>query len=146
MQNRLIHTLGKLAATMMVCAGLASCTSSAATLGSVNAFSATDPAPGPYGNLETGILSGQIGEGLTSGMRKRALEAEYLALERGQTGASIKWETTAGASGEIVPQQPYQVGDRDCRRYTHRVVLAGSERSATGTACRTSDGVWTPLT
>ena len=93
--------------------------------------------------LRDGILAGDLGTNLPDKARKRAADAEYKALEGGQTGAPVTWKV-ADIQGTVVPQQPYSVGSTNCRRYTHTITQDGAARSATGTACR-RDGVWKPL-
>ncbi len=92
-----------------------------------------------------GLIGGQAGNGLDSGDRRRALEAEYQALEYGQAGQAIPWAGDAGSSGQVIAYQPYRVGSQDCRQYAHTVVVAGQSRSVRGSACRNGDGSWTPL-
>jgi surface antigen len=94
--------------------------------------------------LREGILAGDLGAELPDKAKKRAADAEYRALEAGQTGAPVTWKL-AEVQGSVVPQQPYSVGSTNCRRYTHTITQDGMARSATGTACR-RDGVWRPLT
>ncbi len=93
--------------------------------------------------LRDGILAGDLGAELPDKVKKRAADAEYKALEGGQTGAPVTWKI-AEVQGTVVPQQPYSVGSTNCRRYTHTITKDGIARSATGTACR-RDGVWRPL-
>ena len=93
--------------------------------------------------LREGILAGDLGTQLPDRAKKRAADAEYKALEGGQTGAPVNWKM-ADVQGTVVPQQPYSVGSTNCRRYTHTITQDGIARSATGTACR-RDGVWRPL-
>jgi surface antigen len=93
--------------------------------------------------LREGILAGDLGTELPDKVKKRAADAEYKALEGGQTGAPVNWKV-AEVQGTVVPQQPYSVGSTNCRRYTHTITQDGIARSATGTACR-RDGLWRPL-
>lgn len=117
-------------------------------------------AGGPFGGLtggskpaSTGVLSalgnGLIGNNasLDASDRKRALQAEYQALEYSPAGKTVEWKNSSGSrSGEVVAAQPYQVGSQNCRQYTHTVRIDGTPQSARGTACRNEDGSWTPLT
>ncbi|MDP3897252.1 MAG: hypothetical protein Q8Q62_11315 [Mesorhizobium sp.] len=94
-----------------------------------------------------GLVGGTIGEGLSQAEKTRALEAEYRALEYSPVGQPVAWGSKAsGRYGEVVAAQPYRVGSQDCRQYTHSVHLTVEPRVARGTACRNSDGTWTPLT
>jgi surface antigen len=47
--------------------------------------------------------------------------------------------------GEVVAAAPYQVGQQNCRQFTHKVVSGGRELQARGAACRNPNGTWTPL-
>ncbi len=79
--------------------------------------------------------------------RKRALQAEYQALEYSPAGKVVEWKNSASSrSGEVVAAQPYQVGSQNCRQYTHTIRIDGTPQSNRGTACRNEDGSWTPLT
>ncbi|EJN01426.1 hypothetical protein [Phyllobacterium sp. YR531] len=77
--------------------------------------------------------------------RKRALQAEYQALEYSPAGKVVEWKNNGSRSGEVVAAQPYQVGSQNCRQYTHTIRIDGTPQSARGTACRNDDGSWTPL-
>jgi len=91
-----------------------------------------------------GGLVGAIGPTLSDGEKRRALEAEYQALEYTQGGETVNWES-GRLRGEVVAYQPYRVGSQDCRQYMHTLNEAGAPRSARGTACRNPDGSWSPL-
>lgn len=94
-----------------------------------------------------GLVGGAIGKDLDAGERRRGLEAEYRALEYGQSGQQVEWKgSAAGRSGSVVAAQPYRVGSQDCRQYTHTVTIGGQSQTARGTACRNADGSWTTLT
>lgn len=101
--------------------------------------------PGMVESLDAGVLSGNLGDPLDKKARKLAAEAEYKALEAGQTGMPVPWKLTDNIYGNVVPQQPYSVGSANCRRYVHTINSKGEIRSATGTACRGDDGIWQPL-
>lgn len=90
-------------------------------------------------------LVGQLGVDLGRD-RRRALEAEYSALEHTPAGRAVPWKGDGRWSGEVVAAQPYRVGSQDCRQYLHRLLDGQQAREARGTACRNADGSWTPLT
>ncbi|MGI9400424.1 MAG: hypothetical protein ACR2O0_04140 [Rhizobiaceae bacterium] len=96
-------------------------------------------------SLDNGVLAGDLGDPLGAKARKLAVEAEYKALEAGQTGMPVPWKLTDNVYGNVVPQQPYSVGAVNCRRYVHTINSKGEIRSATGTACRNDEGIWQPL-
>lgn len=94
-----------------------------------------------------GLIGGALGTGLDARERRKALEAEYRALEYTQSGNEVAWKgDREGRSGIVVPAQPYRVGSQDCRQFQHTVVIDGASRNARGTACRNADGSWTILT
>lgn len=97
------------------------------------------------GALAGGVIGGSIGRGLDTRSKNAALAAEYNALERGAVGQPVAWQGTNGTYGQVVPQQPYQVGNQNCRRYTHTIYIDGTPQQASGTACRNPDGTWQPL-
>ncbi|MEK1890333.1 MAG: hypothetical protein AAAB35_22780 [Phyllobacterium sp.] len=102
------------------------------------------PASGVLAALGNGLIGNAS---LDASDRKRALQAEYQALEYSPAGKTVEWKNSSGnRSGEVVAAQPYQVGSQNCRQYTHTVRIDGTPQSARGTACRNEDGSWTPLT
>ena len=96
-------------------------------------------------SLSQGILAGEVASGLNDQELRKALEAENQALTSGATGASVNWEGREGTLGIVTPGQPYRVGTRMCRRYSHTITVEGNTRTATGTACRNEDEAWQPL-
>lgn len=97
------------------------------------------------GALAGGLIGNNIGRQLDERSRNAALQAEYDALERGRSGEPVNWQGNNGTYGQVVPQQSYQVGSQDCRRYTHTIYIDGRPEQASGTACRQTDGSWRPL-
>ena len=93
-----------------------------------------------------GLIGRSLGTGIDASERRRALEAEYRALEYMPAGEGVNWGR-AGESphGEVVAGSPYRVGSQDCRQYTHTIHVDGQSRTARGAACRNGDGSWTPL-
>jgi surface antigen len=90
-----------------------------------------------------GIVGSQIGKSLDERDRRYAQDAEYDALERGQSGTPRQWrDPDTGHYGEIIPSRPYKRGVADCRDYTHKVYIDGRPQEMHGTACRSSDGQW----
>lgn len=98
------------------------------------------------GAIAGGLIGQNIGSRLDRQSRTAALQAEYDALESGRAGQPVAWQGTNGSYGRVVPQQTYQVGSQNCRRYTHTVYIEGNPERMTGTACRNADGSWSPLT
>lgn len=98
----------------------------------------------PYiSSLQGGIVS-RSGIQLDRGDFNKALEAEYRALETAPGGQAVAWK--GDASGEVIANAPYQVGNQNCRQYSHTVKQDGREAKVRGAACRNADGTWTPLT
>jgi surface antigen len=95
------------------------------------------------GAVVGGVIGSQIGKDLDERDRRYAQEAEYDALERGQSGVSRQWrDPDTGHYGEVVPSRPYKRGVADCRDYTHTIYVDGRPKQMRGTACRNSDGTW----
>jgi surface antigen len=95
------------------------------------------------GAVVGGIVGSEIGKSLDERDRRLAQDAEYDALERGQSGVSRQWrDPDNGHYGEIVPSRPYKRGVADCRDYTHTIYIDGRPQQMRGTACRNPDGTW----
>lgn len=92
-----------------------------------------------------GGIAGRSGVKLERNNMQRALEAEYRALEAAPGGQPVVW-AGSGARGEVVAAAPYQVGNENCRQYTHKLSSGGKDTVVRGAACRNTDGTWTPLT
>lgn len=95
--------------------------------------------------LAGGLIGGSLGAGLDQRERRRALEAEYRALEYTPAGQPVNWGEAGGRRGEVMAGAPYRVGSQDCRQYTHTVDVNGRTQTARGSACRNSDGSWSFL-
>lgn len=91
-----------------------------------------------------GLIGGALGARLDQRDRRKALEAEYRALEYMPAGQAVSWGGRR-RNGEVVAGSPYRVGSQDCRQYIHTVNIGGQSRSARSAACRNADGSWTPL-
>ena len=95
------------------------------------------------GAVAGGIIGNDIGRKLDERDRQLAQQAEFDALERGESGRPRRWNNPDnGRYGEIVPQPPYQRAGRDCRDYAHTVYMEGRPQTVRGTACRNPDGTW----
>lgn len=95
------------------------------------------------GALVGGIVGHEIGRSLDEQDRMLAREAEFEALERGQSGVARVWRNPDnGRYGEVVPSRPYKRGPQDCRDYAHTVYIDGRPEVMRGTACRNGDGSW----
>lgn len=95
------------------------------------------------GAVVGGIVGSQLGRNLDERDRQLAQEAEYDALERGNSGVVRQWRNPDnGRYGEITPSKPYKRGTADCRDYTHTVYISGKPQQMRGTACRNPDGTW----
>ncbi|MEL6287241.1 MAG: RT0821/Lpp0805 family surface protein [Pseudomonadota bacterium] len=94
-----------------------------------------------------GIVGSDIGRQLDDADRRAAAEAEYAALERGQSGVATPWRNPdSGRYGTVVPSSPYKVGGRrDCRDFTHTVYIDGRPETMKGSACRNPDGTWSKV-
>jgi surface antigen len=98
------------------------------------------------GAVAGGIIGNDIGRKLDQRDRILAQEAEFEALERGESGRPRRWSNPDnGRYGDIVPQPPYQRAGRDCRDYAHTVYMEGRPQTLRGTACRNPDGTWSAV-
>ena len=107
--------------------------------------SSTQGAGVRHPKLNGSIIGQGIGSTLDETSMKAALQAEYQALERGKPGESFQWTGGNGVSGFVTPQQTYQVGSQNCRRYEQTIMRNGQQQKASGTACRNPDGSWSAL-
>jgi len=90
-----------------------------------------------------GIVGNSIGRDLDERDRLLARDAEFAALERGESGEPVEWRNPdTGRYGEVVPQRAYERGRETCREFEHRVFIEGRRQTMTGTACRNPDGTW----
>jgi len=79
--------------------------------------------------------------------QRRALEAEYRALEYGNTNQATSWQSTDKTHfGQVITGHPYRVGSQNCRQYSHNFTIGKVIQNVSGSACRNEDGSWTPLT
>ncbi len=90
-----------------------------------------------------GIVGSEIGRALDEADRRAAMEAEYRALETAPSGSSVPWRNPdTGHYGTVVPEKPYVMNGRHCRRYTHTIYIDGEPEILKGQACRNPDGTW----
>ncbi len=90
-----------------------------------------------------GIVGHSIGRSLDERDRAYAREAEYAALERGETGRAVPWRNPdSGRYGEVVPRRAYSQSGQSCREYEHTVYIDGRPETMVGRACRNPDGTW----
>jgi surface antigen len=102
---------------------------------------------GLLSNLNGGLIGQKLGAGFDASDKPLALEAEYKALEETPAGQKAIWTNPKNNNGgEVTAAQPYRVGSQNCRQYSHTFFVKGVTQTAKGTACRNSDGSWTPLT
>lgn len=95
------------------------------------------------GAVAGGIIGNDIGRKLDQRDRALAQDAEFEALERGESNRPRRWTNPEnGRYGDIVPTPPYQRAGLDCRDYTHTVYVDGRRETMRGTACRNRDGSW----
>lgn len=127
--------------------GLAGCANTGGQSSLLNSFvPATTDEPTVIAALNGGIVDPAISSQWSKQNRKRALEAEYRALEVAPSGQIVAWAAEDGSvSGEVYAAQPYEVGSQNCRQYVHKVIQGSETVTARGTACRSDEGNWTPL-
>lgn len=140
-------------ATLIVVAGLSAAVAGCSSVGGVRPM-AFGPAPAPkigssdaiLVSLNGGLLPQEAIGSLSTPDQLRALTAEYQALEKAPLGQKVVWNSPiSNASGEVSAGTPYQVGQQNCRQYTHSATIKGAAVQRQGAACRNEDGSWTPL-
>lgn len=95
------------------------------------------------GAVVGGIVGSQIGKSLDEADRRAAQDAEYRALEYGQSGVASPWKNpNSGHYGNVVPGNPYKLRGNNCREYTHTIYVQGKPETMRGSACRQPDGTW----
>jgi len=95
------------------------------------------------GAMVGGIVGSEIGRSLDEADRRAAREAEYRALEYGQSGVATPWKNPDnGHRGDVIPGKPYKLNESHCRQYTHTIYIDGRPQTMRGTACRRPDGSW----
>ena len=95
------------------------------------------------GIVAGGLIGNRIGAAADEDARRRAMQAEYQALQYGPPNTPVVWrDPDDNVYGEVVPGVPYQRGGQDCRDYTHTIYVDGSPEVGRGTACRLPDGTW----
>jgi surface antigen len=95
------------------------------------------------GAMIGGIVGSEIGRRMDEHDRMLAQQAEYAALEEGESGHARRWRNPDnGRYGDVTPGRPYKRSGRDCRDYTHTVYIDGKPSTMRGTACRNPDGTW----
>jgi surface antigen len=95
------------------------------------------------GAVAGGLIGNSIGQKLDQRDRVLAQDAEFDALERGESNRPRRWTNPEnGRYGDFVPTAPYQRAGLDCRDYTHTIYVDGRPETMRGTACRNRDGTW----
>jgi surface antigen len=127
------------------------CTTSGSAVTPLSFASPVKPGNADSGDLLAALNGGVLPSGAVASLSKtdrlRALEAEYKALESAPGGLPVAWKSFDGrTSGQVIAATPYQVGQQNCRQYTHSAVVRGQTVTGQGAACRNADGSWTPLT
>lgn len=131
--------------SMIALATLSGCsTTSARSALPASLFGTSSPNSTIYlSALQGGIVS-KTGVQLGRSDLNRALVAEYRALETSPAGQDVDWGE-GKLRGRVSVNAPYQVGNQNCRQYSHTVVVDGRELRARGAACRNAEGAWSPL-
>ena len=131
------------AAALLGAAALSGCVTSG---GSPLAGAASAPVARSSGaGIEAPGIAGERIAALAEDDRRRALAAEFQALEFQPVGDAVEWRGKGG-SGSVSALAPFQVGSLNCRQLVHKLTIAGENVTATGSACREPNGTWTPLT
>lgn len=129
--------------SLLVAVAVSGCTTTKSST-SGGMFSRKPSASASFIAALQGGIAGRSGIELSDSDKQRALEAEYRALEGAAVGQPVVW-SGRNVSGKVVAAAPYQVGSQNCRQYTHTLTVDGKDTAVRGSACRNSDGSWSPL-
>lgn len=144
--SRVIAALAKPATlAVAVVAALSGCsTTSTRNVLPASLFASSAPDSTLYISALEGGIVGKTGVDLGRSDLNRALVAEYRALETSPAGQEVVWGE-GNLRGRVVANAPYQVGNQNCRQYSHVVTVDSQEKRARGAACRNDEGAWSPL-
>lgn len=121
---------------------LAACTTFGTGNGSLKNTGSSAIGAGTVAELSPGALGDEILGDLSSSARSMALQNELIVLNKGPAGVEHKWTSPDGYSGTIRPAQPFKIGSRVCRQYSHEVSGAGLLEARKATACKHIQGSW----
>ena len=88
-----------------------------------------------------GLFGGAVGNALDQRDKELAMKQAQISMNSGTTGS---WKNPdSGNSGTFTPAPTYTSADgRECRKYSHDIVVGSETEKSTGTACRQADGTW----
>jgi surface antigen len=91
-----------------------------------------------------GLAGGAVGNYLDSRDKEAALQAQQQSLTSNKAGETTSWSNPdSGNTGSYTPTNTYTSKDgKICRDYQQTVTINGKQETATGTACKMSDGTW----
>lgn len=96
------------------------------------------------GVLLGGLAGGALGYYLDDRDKQMAANTTQRALESNSTGQTASWvNPDSNHSGTVTPTRTYQNAQGQyCREFQQTVTVNGKTETATGTACRQTDGSW----
>ena len=96
------------------------------------------------GALAGAWFGGEIGKSLDKADRAYMRSSTQEGLEYGKIGSKTRWSNPdSGNSGVIKPTRTYkEANGQDCREFEQTVFVNQKQETATGRACRDSDGTW----
>lgn len=156
MENQAKH-IAKLAAILVVTALVAGCarmdigtsrtTYASSNAGGAGALASTPTvSAAPSDEFRSGeilaFLKPEAAKLLSAKETSEAASAQYYALQFGRVGAFRTWQGDSEATGEVTVGPYVKVNGRDCREFTHTVIISSKRYVSTGTACRVANGEW----
>lgn len=90
------------------------------------------------------IAGGVLGNYLDERDKELAYQAQQRALSSNKTGQTSSWQNPDNDhQGTYTPKSgEYPSGNTTCRDFEQTVTIGGETETATGTACKASDGTW----
>jgi surface antigen len=87
-----------------------------------------------------GLVGNRIGRQMDEDDRRRAMEAEYAAMDSGERR---EWRNPSnGRYGYVAPRRIYTYRSMRCREYEATVYIDGRPETMVGKACQQPDGSW----
>ena len=142
--------IGKLLATVAICAALSACAESAedGDASSPAAPAATaEPGEGaavPAKSDAAALVGAPLAAALGPADRDTLQRTTRAALDKGHPDQALPWRNPGtGNYGTVVTKASYQDADgRLCRAFQQTAIVGGQQEHSQANACRETDGTW----
>jgi surface antigen len=143
--------IGKLLATVAVCAALGACAESAedgdASSPAAPAAATAEPGEGaavPVSADAAALVGAPLAAALGPADRDTLQRTTQAALDKGHPDQALPWRNPrTGNYGTVVTKASYQDADgRLCRAFQQTAIVGGQQEHSQANACRETDGTW----